>query len=229
MIPVPLRVPHIQNLLAVCSFILSKIYKSVENFFFPDNKHNALEVLELRPFRPAFDSQHFEVAFTCYYRSSNRLLVQFIESKMPALVYLSFKPWVNPQKFLWKEEALWLPSVDELINVFSLHQLEFVSFWLDYFPTYYEIRTFAKAPKQCWATRSPQLKHTDHIPQHMFVPIRYQNRPIWISPHWTRFGVLGSTPPSVGKKSYRRAVLAIRLWPKAGCKTYSPKNLIGNR
>ena len=92
MIPVPLRVPHIQNLLAVCSFILSKIYKSVENFFSPDNKHNALEVLEFRPFRPAFDSQHFEVAFTCYYRSSNRLLVQFIESKMPALVFLSFKP-----------------------------------------------------------------------------------------------------------------------------------------
>ena len=186
-------------------------------------------MLEFRPFRTAFDSQHFEVAFTCYYRSSNRLLVQFIESKMPALVYLSFKPWVNPQKFLWKEEALWLPSVDELINVFSLYELEFVSFWLYYFPTYYEIRTFAKVPKQCWATRSPQLKHTDHIPQHMFVPIRYQNRPIWISPHWTRFGVLGSTPPSVGKKGYRRAVLAIRLWPKAGCKTYSPKNLIGNR
>ena len=141
-----------------------KIDKSVENFFSPDNKHNAPEVLEFRPFRPAFDSQHFEEAFTCYYRSSSRLLVQFIEIKMPALVYLSFKPWVNPQKFLWKEEALWLPSVDELINVFSLHQLEFVSFWLDYFPTYYEIRTFAKAPKQCWATRSPQLKHTDHIP-----------------------------------------------------------------
>ena len=107
----------------------------------------------------------------------------FLPSFLPALVYLSFKPWVNPQKFLWKEEALWLPSVDELINVFSLHQLEFVSFWLDYFPTYYEIWTFAKAPKQCWATRSPQLKHTDHIPQHMFVPIRYQNRPILVRLH----------------------------------------------
>ena len=133
---------------------------------------------------------------------------------MPALVYLSFKPWVNPQKFLWKEEALWLPSVDELINVFSLHQLEFDSFWLDYFPTYHEIRTFAKVPKQCWATRSPQLKHTDHIPQHMFVPIRYQNRPILVRLHhqWERkvieeqFWRFGCDPRQAVKRT------APRIW-----------------
>ena len=27
---------------------------------------------------------------------------------------------------------------------------------------------------------------------------------------------------------FHRAVVTIRLWPKAGCKTCSPKNLIGN-
>ena len=47
--------------------------------------------------------------------------------------------WVNLQKFLWKEGALWLPSVDELIIVFSLNELEFVSFSIDFFPTSYEI------------------------------------------------------------------------------------------
>ena len=56
-------------------------------------------------------------------------MVQFIEEQN----------WVNPQKFLWKEGALWLPSVDELIIVFSLNELEFVSFSIDYFPTSYEI------------------------------------------------------------------------------------------
>ena len=83
-----------------------------------------------------------------------------------------------------------MPSVDELIIVFSLNELEFVSFSIEYFPTSYEIyMKFCKS---------------------------------------SRFGILGSTPPSAVKKSYRRAVLAIRLWPKESCKTYIPKNLIGN-
>ena len=120
---------------------------------------------------------------------------------MPVLVYTSFKPWVNLQKFIWKEGALWLPSVDELIIVFNLHEPEFVSFSIYYLLTYYEIWTFAKVPKRRWATRSPPFKHTDHTPQHMFVPIRYQNGPILISPHWTRFGIPGSTPPSAEKKA----------------------------
>ena len=169
------------------------------------------------------------MAFTCYYRSSSLVIVQFIASKMPVLVYPSFKPWVSLQKFIWKEGVLWLPSVDELIIVFNLHEPKFVSFSIYYLLIYYEIWTFAKVPKQRWATRSPPFKHTDHTSQHMFVPIRYQNGPILISPHWTRFGIPDSTPASAGKKSYRRADLAIRLWPKESCKTYIPKNLIGNR
>ena len=147
------------------------------------------------------------MAFTCYYRSGGLVMVQFIACKMPALLYPSFKPWVNLQKFLRKEGALWLPSVDELIIFFSLYEPEFVSFLISYFLTYNEIWIFAKVPKQRWATRSPLFKHTDHT---LFVPIRYQNGPILISPHWTRFGILGSTPPSAGKKSYRRADLAVK-------------------